>query len=169
LPLRRWLHERRRRLLLDLCSVGLPRYVTLIVIAAGAHTGFDLLPFLVAQFLALARGGRRRALRCAHNPAALAELLDRRRGAITQRLRRVGLREHAGRSPHHPVPSRGWLTPVVPAAMTRELHIGRTGLRTGAGTSARPVARRRPTVGPAAAPGRSRRWACAGRSPVGGL
>lgn len=71
-PWRRWLPARRGRVLLDLWSVGLLGYVTLLVIAAGAHTGLDLLLFLVVPFLALAHHGRRRALFLAG--AALAYL-----------------------------------------------------------------------------------------------
>lgn len=58
------------------------------------------------------------------NPALLAELLSRTPEAITQRLRRLGLREGAQRSPHHPVPGRGELTPGERATAARELRIG---------------------------------------------
>lgn len=81
------------------------------------------------------RGGRRwtpsedELLRLygALNPAALADLLDRSPEAITQRLRRLGLREGAQRSPHHPVPARGELTPGQRATVIRELHAGGPG------------------------------------------
>ncbi|MGH2948186.1 MAG: hypothetical protein ACRDPC_18355, partial [Solirubrobacteraceae bacterium] len=61
------------------------------------------------------------------NPAALAELLDRSPEAITQRLRRLGLRDGAERSPHHPAPARGRLTPGQRAAVARELPTGGPG------------------------------------------
>jgi hypothetical protein len=63
----------------------------------------------------------------ARNPAALAELLDRSAEAITKRLRVLGLRDGAQRSPHHPVPARSGLTPGQRTAVTRELPAG--GLR----------------------------------------
>lgn len=40
------------------------------------------------------------------NPARLAQLLGRSDGAVCQRLRALGLRTVAARSPHHPVSSR---------------------------------------------------------------
>lgn len=58
------------------------------------------------------------------NPAALVELLARSPEAITQRLRRLGLRHGAERSPHHPVAARGELTPGQWAAVARELRSG---------------------------------------------
>lgn len=58
------------------------------------------------------------------NPAALADLLHRSPEAITQRLRRLGLRRGAERSPHHPVPARGTLTPGQRAVVARELQSG---------------------------------------------
>lgn len=61
------------------------------------------------------------------NPATLAGLLDRSPGAITQRLRRLGLRTGALRSPHHPVPVRGALTPGQHATIARELENGGPG------------------------------------------
>jgi hypothetical protein len=61
------------------------------------------------------------------NPAALAELLHRTPGAITQRLRRLGLREGAERSPHHPAPAHGGLTPGQRAAVAREMRTGGPG------------------------------------------
>ncbi|MEJ7797518.1 MAG: hypothetical protein WKF42_03390 [Solirubrobacteraceae bacterium] len=64
------------------------------------------------------------ALHSALNPAALAELLNRSPQAITQRLRRLGLRDGAERSPHHPVAARGRLTPGERAVVTRELRSG---------------------------------------------
>jgi hypothetical protein len=59
------------------------------------------------------------------NPATLADLLDRSPEAITQRLRRIGLREARERSPHHPVPSRkNGLTPGERLTVVRELRTG---------------------------------------------
>lgn len=58
------------------------------------------------------------------NPAALADLLDRSPQAVTQRLRRLGLREGAQRSPHHPVAVRGRLTPGERVVVARELRTG---------------------------------------------
>lgn len=59
------------------------------------------------------------------NPATLAELLERSPEAITQRLRRMGLREARERSPHHPVPARnGSLTPGERVTVVRELRAG---------------------------------------------
>lgn len=66
----------------------------------------------------------------AMNPAALAELLDRSPEAITQRLRRLGLRHAAERSPHHPVPARRGPTPSQRAALDELCH-GRRGGRGG--------------------------------------
>jgi len=63
-------------------------------------------------------------LHCALNPAALAELLNRSPQAITQRLRRLGLRDGAERSPHHPVATRGGLTPGERSVVERELRAG---------------------------------------------
>jgi hypothetical protein len=61
------------------------------------------------------------------NPAALAELLDRSPEGITQRLRRLGLRAGAERSPHHLMPARRGLTPGQRAAVVRELRSGGPG------------------------------------------
>lgn len=58
------------------------------------------------------------------NPAALAQLLDRSPEAITQRLRRLGLRQGAERSPHHPMPTGGGLTPGQRLTVARELSSG---------------------------------------------
>jgi hypothetical protein len=58
------------------------------------------------------------------NPAALAQLLDRSPEAITQRLRRLGLRDGATRSPHHPAPRGGQLTHGGQATVARELRSG---------------------------------------------
>lgn len=66
-------------------------------------------------------------LHAALNPAALAELVDRSPEAITQRLRRLGLRAGAERSPHHPVPARRGLTPGERTAVARELRAGGPG------------------------------------------
>jgi hypothetical protein len=56
------------------------------------------------------------------NPATLADLLERSPEAITQRLRRMGLREARERSPHHPVPARNGLTPGERLTLVRELR-----------------------------------------------
>jgi two-component sensor histidine kinase len=61
-PWRRWMPDRRGRVLLDLWSVGLLGYVALLVIAGGGRSGLDLLLFLVVPFLALVHAGRRRRL-----------------------------------------------------------------------------------------------------------
>jgi hypothetical protein len=58
------------------------------------------------------------------NPATLAGLLERSPEAITQRLRRIGLRETRERSPHHPVPARNGLTPGERLTVVRELRNG---------------------------------------------
>jgi hypothetical protein len=58
------------------------------------------------------------------NPATLADLLERSPEAITQRLRRIGLREARERSPHHPVPTRNGLTPGERLTVVRELRAG---------------------------------------------
>lgn len=64
------------------------------------------------------------ALHRAGNPAALARLLDRSPGAITQRLRRLGLRVGAQRSPHHPVSRASPFTPGEQVTVTREIRAG---------------------------------------------
>lgn len=56
------------------------------------------------------------------NPAVLAELLGRSSYAVTQRMRRLGLRD--GRSPHHPVARRSALTPGEHVTVLRELRAG---------------------------------------------
>jgi hypothetical protein len=58
------------------------------------------------------------------NPATLAGLLERSPEAITQRLRRIGLRETRERSPHHPAPARNGLTPGERLTVVRELRNG---------------------------------------------
>ena len=58
------------------------------------------------------------------NPGALAELLGRSPEAVTQRLRRLGLREARQRSPHHPALRRSGLTPGERATVARELRTG---------------------------------------------
>lgn len=58
------------------------------------------------------------------NPATLAELFDRSPEAVTQRLRRLGLREARERSPHHPARARNGLTPGERATVARELRTG---------------------------------------------
>ncbi len=64
------------------------------------------------------------ALHAGLNPAALAELVERSPEAVTQRLRRLGLRRGAERSPHHPVAARKGLTPGELTMVTRELRVG---------------------------------------------
>lgn len=64
------------------------------------------------------------ALHRERNPAALAELLQRSPEAITQRLRKLGLREGRHRSPHRVAPRRGGATPGELAAIARELRDG---------------------------------------------
>ena len=59
-----------------------------------------------------------------HNPGVLAELLERSPEAVTQRLRRLGLREARQRSPHHCVPARGGFTPGERVTLARELLNG---------------------------------------------
>ena len=63
-------------------------------------------------------------LHAGHNPAILAELLDRSPEAVVQRLRRLGLREVRERSPHHPAPGRRGPTPGERATVARELRTG---------------------------------------------
>jgi hypothetical protein len=58
------------------------------------------------------------------NPGLLAELLDRSPEAISQRLRRLGLRDARERSPHHLVPAHNGLTPGEVALVERELRTG---------------------------------------------
>jgi hypothetical protein len=58
------------------------------------------------------------------NPAALAQLLGRSSGAITQRMRKLDLRRGSERSPHHPALTAGHLTPGQRAVITRELGAG---------------------------------------------
>ena len=59
------------------------------------------------------------------NPAVLAQTLGRSPHAITQRMRRLGLRD--GRSPHHPTARRGSLTPGERVTAARELRTGGAG------------------------------------------
>ncbi len=59
------------------------------------------------------------------NPAALAGVLGRSSGAVTQRMLRLGVRQ--GRSPHHPVPRRRALTPGEEVTAARELRAGGPG------------------------------------------
>ena len=59
------------------------------------------------------------------NPAVLAELLGRSPYAVSQRMRRLGLRD--GRSPHHPVARRNTLTPGERVTAVRELRAGGPG------------------------------------------
>ena len=67
------------------------------------------------------------ALHRALNAAALANMLNRSPEAIAQRLRRLGLRAGAERSPHHPASTRNGLTPGQRAAAARELRNARPG------------------------------------------
>ena len=59
------------------------------------------------------------------NPAVLAEVLGRSPHAISQRMIRLRLR--VGRSPHHPAPRRGALTPGERSTAVRELRSGGRG------------------------------------------
>ena len=61
-------------------------------------------------------------LHAALNPAVLATLLGRSDHAVVTRLRRLGLRAGRWRSPHHPSPSNGGLTPGEKALVERELR-----------------------------------------------
>ena len=61
-------------------------------------------------------------MHAALNPAVLAGLLHRSASSITQRLRRLGLRD--GRSPRHPASRRGTLTPGERVTAARELAAG---------------------------------------------
>lgn len=58
------------------------------------------------------------------NPGLLAELVGRSPEAVVQRLRRLGLRDHCDRSPHHPAPAREGFTPGERATIARELSSG---------------------------------------------
>lgn len=53
------------------------------------------------------------------NPATLAQLLGRSDLAVIARLRLLGLRAARGRSPHHPTPRTGHLTPAQRTAVQR--------------------------------------------------
>ena len=64
-------------------------------------------------------------LNFALNPAVLAGLLGRSSHAVTQRMCRLELRD--GRSPHHPAPRRGPLTPGERVTAVRELRSGGPG------------------------------------------
>jgi hypothetical protein len=55
------------------------------------------------------------------NPAVLAALLGRSDHAVVARLCRLGERDLRRRSPHHPSPSRGRLTPGERAVLRREV------------------------------------------------
>ncbi len=61
-------------------------------------------------------------LHAALNPAVLATLLGRSDHAVVRRLRHLGLRAGRRRSPHHPIPSNGVLTPGERALVDRELR-----------------------------------------------
>jgi hypothetical protein len=61
-------------------------------------------------------------LHAALNPSVLAALVGRSDRAIVTRLRRLGLRAGRWRSPHHPTPTRGRLTPGEQALVERELQ-----------------------------------------------
>ena len=62
-------------------------------------------------------------LHAALNPALLASLLRRSDHAVAGRLRRLGLRAGRQRSPHHPSPVNGGLTPGERALLERELRL----------------------------------------------
>ena len=61
-------------------------------------------------------------LHAALSPATLAALVGRSDRAVVTRLRRLGLRAGRWRSPHHPTPTRGQLTPGEEALVKRELR-----------------------------------------------
>jgi hypothetical protein len=61
-------------------------------------------------------------LHAALNPALLATLLGRSDHAVVARLRRTGLRVGRERSPHHPSPTNGGLSPGERALLDRELR-----------------------------------------------
>ena len=61
-------------------------------------------------------------LHAAVNPSVLAGLLGRSDRAVVLRLRRLGLRARRWRSPHHPTPANGGLTPGERALVERELR-----------------------------------------------
>lgn len=63
-------------------------------------------------------------LHAALNPAVLAGLLGRSDRAVTIRLSKLGLRAGRQRSPHHPAPRLGDLTPGERALLERELEPG---------------------------------------------
>jgi hypothetical protein len=56
------------------------------------------------------------------NPAVLSALLGRSDPAIAARLRRLGLRAGRWRSPHHPCPTNGGLTPGERVLVEREVR-----------------------------------------------
>lgn len=60
-PWRQWLEEPRGRHLLDLWTLGLIVFVSMLVLLAGGRSNFDLLLFLIGPFIAVAHEGRRRA------------------------------------------------------------------------------------------------------------
>jgi hypothetical protein len=62
-------------------------------------------------------------LHAAVNPSVLAGLLGRSDRAVVSRLRHLGLRAGRWRSPHHPVPTNGELTPGERALVERELQV----------------------------------------------
>ena len=62
-------------------------------------------------------------LHAAVNPSVLAGLLGRSDRAVVSRLRLLGLRAGRWRSPHHPVPTNGGLTPGERALVERELQV----------------------------------------------
>jgi hypothetical protein len=64
------------------------------------------------------------------NPALLADRLGRSPEAVTQRIRRLGLRETRWRSPHHLVPPQnGHLSPGMMATLVREPDTDNPGRR----------------------------------------
>lgn len=60
-------------------------------------------------------------LYAALNPAVLARLLKRSDRAVTQRIRKLGLTRARLRSPHHPAPRCGGLTPAERRVAQREV------------------------------------------------
>jgi hypothetical protein len=70
------------------------------------------------------REDERLRLHAGLNPALLAAMLARSPQAVVRRMRRLGLRDDCGGSPHHPAPSHNGLTPAERATIARELGQG---------------------------------------------